>query len=103
MIETVLMFGFINIIFELVLLSMLTPRLRLRVLGNRTSQSLIHVSMLLANLMVHWGTVVGTMSSILAFVCSIAAIKGAQLLFGKIVDGRHYTRGLIGYSASELK
>lgn len=103
MIETVLMFGFINIIFELVLLSMVPPRKRLRMLGNPTSCSLMHVTMLVVNLMVHWGTIVGTMSSVLAFVCSIVAVKGAILLFGKIVDGRHYTRGIVGYSAVELK
>lgn len=103
MIETVLMFGFINIVFELVLLSMVPPRRRLRLLGNPTSQSLMHVGMLMANLIVHWGTIVGTMSSVLAFVCSIVAVKGAILLFGKIVDGRHYTRGIVGYTALELK
>lgn len=103
MIETVLVFGLVNIIFEMVLISMLTPRLRLRILGNPTAQSGIHVAMLVLNLIVHWGTVVGTMSSVLAFICSIVALKGAVLLFGKIVDGRHYTRGLIGYRASELK
>ena len=103
MIETVFMFGFVYIMFELVLLSMLSPRTRLRVLGNPTTQSGIHLGMLLINLLVHWGTIVGTMSSVTAFIGSIVAVRGAQALFGKIVDGRHYTRGLIGYSASELK
>ena len=102
MIETVLMFGFINIIFEFVLLCMVPPRMRLRILGNPASQSLIHVGFLLANLIVHWGTVVGTMSSVLAFICSLATMRIAQIVFGRITDGRHYTTGLIRYSAKEI-
>ena len=102
MIEVVFMFGFINVVFEFVLLSMLSPRLRLRLLGSPNYQMLLHVGFLLLNLMVHWGTVVGTMSSVLAFVCSIVTVKMAQTLYGKLVDGRHYTTGLIRYSAKEL-
>lgn len=103
MVETVLLFGLMNIIFEMVLLSMLSPRLRLRLLGNPTSVALMHIAMLLVNLMVHWGTLIGTMSSILAFICSIGAVKAAQVLFGTITGGRHYTLGLIRYSVQELK
>ena len=95
-------FGLINVVFEFVLLSMLGPRTRLRILGNANSQRLLHVSFLLGNLIVHWGTVVGTMSSVLAFVCSILTVRIAQLLYGKIVGGRYYTRGLIGYTAEEI-
>ena len=103
MIETVVMFAIVNVIFEFVLLSMFPPRRRLRLLGNPTSCMVLHLSMLFFNLIVHWGTIVGTMSSVLAFICSLGAIVAAKALFGTIVDGRHYTRGLIGYSAVELK
>jgi hypothetical protein len=102
MIEVVLAFGLINIVFEFVLLSMLKPRTRLRLLGNHNSQILLHIGFLLINLIVHWGTLIGTMSSILAFVCSIVTVRGAQLLYGSIAENRYYTLGIIKYSKAEL-
>lgn len=102
MIEIVLLFGLINVIFELVLLSMLPPKRRLRLLGNHHSQMLLHIGFLIANLCIHWGTIVGTMSSVLAFICSMITVRIAQTLYGKIVEGRHYTTGLIRYSQGEL-
>lgn len=102
MIEVVLAFGLINIVFEFVLLSMVKPRARLRLLGNRNAQVLLHIGFLVANLIVHWGTVVGTMSSVLAFVCSMLTVKLAQQLYGSITDGRYYTLGVIKYSKAEL-
>lgn len=102
MLDIVMAFGLINVIFEFVLLSMLKPRTRLRILGNANSQNLLHVCFLLINLIVHWGTVMGTMSSVLAFVCSIFTVRVARLLYGHIVGDRHYTRGLIGYTREEL-
>ena len=102
MIGAVLAFAVVNVIFELVLLSMLSPKLRLRLLGNPTACGVTHVTFLVLNLLVHWGTLIGTMSSILAFVCSIATIWAAQKLWGTVVDGRYYTTGLLRYSAKEL-
>lgn len=102
MIDVVVAFAFVNVIFELVLLSMLSPKLRLRLLGNPTACGLTHVAFLVLNLLVHWGTLIGTMSSILAFVCSIATIWVAQKLWGTVTDGRYYTTGFIRYSAKEL-
>ena len=103
MIETVLVFGLVNIIFEMVLLSMMPVRMRLRVLGTPALASLMHIGMLLGNLMVHWGTVVGTMSSVVAFIGSLMALKAAERLFGKMVGGRYYHVGLIKYSVQEVK
>jgi hypothetical protein len=45
MIETVFVFGLVNIIFELVLISMVPVKPRLRLLGS-DSRSLLHVAML---------------------------------------------------------
>lgn len=101
MIEAVLMFGLLNVIFETVLLGMLPPRVRLRVLGSKTLSGLVHFLFLIVNLCVHWGTVIGTMASILAFCCSIVTIYATKLLWG-YVDGTRYRRGLIAYKASEL-
>ena len=103
MIDAVLLFGALNVLFEFVVLSMVPPRMRLRVLGNRNSQTLLHVGVLLINLIIHWGTLIGTMSGILSFVCSIVTVRIAQLVFGQIKDGRYYTVGLVKYSKEELK
>ena len=102
MIDAVLLFGALNVLFEFVVLSMVPPRTRLRVLGNHNSQALIHVGVLLANLIIHWGTLIGTMSGILSFVCSVFTVRIAQLVFGQIKEGRYYTVGLVKYSKEEL-
>lgn len=103
MIDTVLAFGLIISLFEFVLISMIPPRTRLRVLGSDAKKMGFHLGMLLINLTVHWGTAVGTMSATLAFVCSIGVTWLAAKVFGTITDGRFYTVGFIKYSVGELK
>lgn len=103
MIDAVLMFGFLNVLFEFVLLCMLTPRLRLRLLGNDGACVAMHVMFLSLNLLIHWGTLIGTMSGILAFVSSIATLELAKRVFGRIVDGRFYHVGWRKYCAEDLK
>lgn len=103
MIDAVLVFGALNVLFEFVLLCMLSPRLRLRLLGSEAASNLLHVGFLMANLIIHWGTVIGTMSSVLAFVSSIVTVNIARVVFGRIEDGRHYRVGFIKYSVEELK
>lgn len=103
MIDAVLLFGALNVLFEFVLLCMMSPRTRLRVLGNPVLSNLMHVGFLMANLVIHWGTLVGTMSGVLAFVASIVTVNIARVLFGRIEDDRHYHVGFIKYSVEELK
>lgn len=103
MVSAVLLFGLLNIIFEMVLISMMPPRMRLRVLGKPNYRNALHVGFLLLNLIIHWGTVVGTMSSIMAFVASIVTVRIAMWLFGYVVDGRYYHVGVIKYSLEELR
>ena len=103
MVSAVLLFGLMNIIFEMVLISMIPPRMRLRVLGNPNYRNALHVGFLLLNLIIHWGTVVGTMSSIMAFVASIVTVRIAMWLFGYVVDSRYYHVGIIKYSLEELR
>lgn len=103
MIDMVLVFGFMNVLFEFVLLGMLPPRTRLRVLGSPNRQKLLHCSFLLANLIIHWGTVIGTMSSIGAFICSIVTVSMARLLWGFITPSDVYRRGLLAYRVAELR
>lgn len=103
MLESVIAFGFIISLFEFVIISMIPPRTRLRVLGCSRKKLLFHVSMLSINMIVHWGTAVGTMSATLAFVCSIGVTWAAAKVFGHLVDDRYYHVGWVKYSVEEIK
>jgi len=103
MVETVLVFGLMMCIFEFAILCMIPVRSRLRILGNPALAMLMHFGMLLVNLIVHWGTVTGTMSATLAFIASLGVLKAATAVFGKMVGGRYYHVGLIKYSVQEVK
>lgn len=102
MIDAVFVFGVLNVLFEFILLSMLRPRTRLRLLGNEAHCVSLHVFCLALNLWIHWGTLIGTMSGIFSFICSIVTVSIARAVFGVIKDDRHYKRGLLGYSREEL-
>lgn len=102
MVEAVLIFGVLLAIFEFVILSMIPPRYRLRVLGNRIACQSIHGLFLCANLWIHWGTVTGTMAATGAFVVSMITVEFAKLMYGTVVDDRRMRRGLIGYRNDEL-
>lgn len=102
MIDVVVAFALANMAFEFVLLSMVAPKWRLRLLGNPTACVVTHLSMLSLNLLVHWGTLIGTMSSIVSFVASIFTIWLARKVWGSVVESRFYTTGLVRYSAKEL-
>lgn len=101
MIEAVFVFGLLNVMFEFILLSMLPVKRRLRLLGNEAQCVSLHFVCLALNLAIHWGTLIGTMSGIFAFICSLVTIACARIVFGKIV-GTRYTRGVLGYKKSEL-
>lgn len=101
MLEAVLVFGLVNIIFEVVLLCMLKPRTRLRVLGSDAWCNAMHLGFLLANLTIHWGTVTGTMSAVVAFIASLLTVKLLRTTFG-YVRGERYTVGFFKYSREEL-
>lgn len=103
MLAEVIAFALVMSAFEFVLVSMLTPRLRLRMLGNEAAKMCFHLGMLLINLWVHWGTVVGTMSATLSFITSMAVIWLACKVFGHLEAGRYYHVGWIKYSVSEVK
>jgi len=100
-VEAVFVFGLMNIAFEFILLSMVKPRTRLRVLGNEGQCVFLHVIFLALNLWIHWGTLVGTMSGIFAFISSIFTVRLARIVYGRIV-GSTYTTGLIRFSREEL-
>lgn len=102
MIDAVILFGALNVLFELVLFGMLTPRTRLRVLGNERACTMIHFACLAMNLLIHWGTLIGTMSGIFSFVASIATVRLAKKLFG-FIHGSSYHVGWLKYSVEELR
>lgn len=101
-IEATLMFGVLLAFFEFVLLGMIPPRYRLRLLGSNALCNLVHVAMMVANLYVHWGTVIGTMSATLSFVMSILTVKVARLVYGSITNNVRTRRGLLSYKNAEL-
>ena len=103
MINAVLLFGVINIIFEMVLISMIPPKHRLRLLGSEGGCNAVHALFLVANLAIHWGTLVGTMSGVLAFVASVVTVRFARKLFGHVSGGRYYHVGWIKYSVELIK
>ena len=102
MIDAVLLFGLMNVLFEFILLGMVPPKQRLRLLGNRNSQVLLHFICLSLNLLIHWGTLIGTMSGIFSFICSIGTVGIARFVFGYIEHGRYYKVGLVKYRREEL-
>ena len=102
MIDAVIFFGIINVLFEFVLLSMVPPRARLRLLGNKKAQGFVHVVVMAFVLAVHWGTLIGTMSGFFSFILSIATVTIARTVFGYIEDDVYHRR-LIGYTVAELK
>lgn len=103
MLAEVIVFAVVMSVFEFALLTIISPKPRLRLLGNETGKMCLHVSFLTCNLIVHWGTVVGTMSSTLSFITSLATVWVAVKLFGSIKDGRFYTVGFLKYSIDELR
>ncbi len=102
MIDAVLLFGAMNIVFEFVLLSMMPPRYRLRVLGSSAMRNALHVLFLAINLAIHWGTLIGSMSSIMAFIASMITVRAAQIIYGSIDRDQQYTVGVKRYNLEQL-
>lgn len=103
MIDAVLVFGCINVLFEFVILAMIPPKLRLRILGRKSYQQVIHTLLLITMLMIHWGTLVGTMSGFFSFILSMVTVEIAKVIFGYITPDEKFHRRIIGYTADELK
>ena len=102
MIDAVLIFGMLLATFEFVVLSMIPPKYRLRLLGSKPGCTAVHVLMLAVNLWVHWGTLTGTMSATLSFVVSIITVFIARLVYGTIENDVRTRRGIFGYRTEEL-
>lgn len=103
MIEAVLLFALIISAFEFVVIAMIPPKTRLGVLGSVPKKMVFHLLMLLINLLVHWGTMTGTMAATLAFIMSLGVLWIAEKVFGTLTGGRYYKVGLVKYSVKELR
>lgn len=68
MLEIVLWFGFITAIGEFILLRTLSRKLRLWLTG--PGAVITHFGFAAFNLWIHWGTVTGTMTAVVAFIVS---------------------------------
>lgn len=102
MIEIVFVFAALLATFEFVVLSMVPPRYRLRLLGSKGGCTALHVVVFAFNLWIHWGTLTGMMSATGAFIVSIFTVEIAKLAYGCIVNDVRVRRGLIGYRNEEL-
>ncbi len=87
MFEGVLMFGALNIVCELILLALIPPKIKLRLLGNYRAMVAFHIVVGGFTLYVHWGTVTGTGSAMVAFIASWPALWVAkQMIFGYVTN-----------------
>ncbi len=105
MIDAVLIFALINVVFEAIIIGFIPPAYRLRLLGHRGAQITVHFVVMCFVLWVHWGTLTGTMSGFLSFILSIFSIELCKLLWGKVYelnDEEIYRRGIIKYREEEL-
>jgi uncharacterized membrane protein len=102
MIDAVLAFGFLLAAMEFVVLSMIPPKYRLRILGSKSLSNALHFLVFGINLAVHWGTVTGTMSATLAFVASMITVSAARFWYGTITDDVRTRKGIVNYRNEEL-
>lgn len=102
MLEAVFAFGMLLAAFELVVLGMIPPKYRLRLLGSRGGCIALHCTVFVLNLWVHWGTIIGTMSATASFVASMLTVTIARVLWGAITDNVRVKRGLFGFRNEEL-
>lgn len=103
MIDAVLLFGILNVAFEFILLGMIPPRYRLRLLGSEVACVAMHISFLVLNLVIHWGTLIGTMSGVFAFIASMFTVAVAKRYYGFITHDRYYHVGIKKFSTEELQ
>ncbi len=83
MLDAVIGYALINIMFELTVLSFFVPKKpRAWLLGSSGAVKAIHIVMMCFTLWVHWGTLLGTTGAFAAFPASVLAMFLAAQLFG---------------------
>lgn len=100
MIEAVLIFALITSAFEFAVLAHMAPRTRLRALGKPGTIAAVAFAL---NLVVHWGTITGSMTAVTAGLASMLATSFARKYWGYIEQGRFYKVGIVKFDPSVLK
>lgn len=104
MIEAVLCFAILTALFEWLVLAKLTPRIRVRVL--RFPNTITAIAFVM-NLIIHWGTITGSMTAVTAALASMAVTELARKYWGcttKAKDGRiWYVPGKKKFTKEELQ
>lgn len=101
MVEAVMTFALLSSLFEFVLISKLKPRTRLRVLGSRTWTVVLHTVCIVGNLVVHYGTLTGSMTAVVAGLSSFAVMPLAKLVYGHVTNNQYHA-GLRRYTLEQL-
>lgn len=100
LIEAVILFGLLSALFEALILMKVSPRIRLRLLGSPLLVTITHFVVIIFNLIVHFGTITGTMSAIVAGLASFAVIPLTRAYSGYIrtleINGRREPRYFAG-------
>lgn len=90
MISGAAIFAALNMICELIIIALVPPRWKLRVLGNDRAMIAVHMGMGLITARLHWGTVTGSGAAMMAFVISFPTLWIAkQVFFGYIRPEPH--------------
>jgi uncharacterized membrane protein YkgB len=100
-IDAVILFSFLSAALEFVLLMKTPPRYRLRLLGSSVAVGIVHTVVGITNLIVHFGTLIGSMSAVVSALASFATIPFARWLCGTIKKGR-YHKGVLSYDVKQL-
>ena len=87
MLQTVLIFAAVTAVFEFILLARCTPRLRQYLLSH---DGLLHAVVIALNLWIHWGTITGSMTAVVAGLTSFVTVPIAQQLWGHFNNERWY-------------
>lgn len=104
-IQAVLLFAALSAAFEFAVLMKIKPRTRLRILGSTRTVGFIHLIVIVCNICLHYGTVVGTMTAVVAGLASFAAIPLARYLSGYIIKtphGEKFKPGVFTYHIKEI-
>lgn len=101
MLEAVIIFGSISAIFEAVILLKLPIRLRLKLLGSGTAVGFIHIVISLTNLAIHFGTITGSMTAIVAGLASFVTVPLVRKYTGYIKNKRYYP-GVKRYAIADI-
>lgn len=105
LIKAVLLFAVLSALFEFIIIMKIRPRTRLRILGSTRLVLFIHALTFIINISVHYGTVTGSMTAIVAALASFATVPLARAISGCIIksDGRErYKPGLLTYQYHQI-